>query len=85
MNIDTPNKRSSYGPALINGPIDVLFPTSACFICCIFCSFFKMLPVQQHLVEMALPVQITGKIINAHAHLAIQGNCVKFEVSNHLF
>ncbi len=44
-----------------------------------------MLPVQQDLVEMALHVQITGKIINVHAHLAIQGDCVKFEVSNHPF
>ncbi len=49
-----------------------------------FCSFFKMLLVQQDLVEMALPVRITGKIINAHAHLAIQGNIVKFEVNNYL-
>ncbi len=57
-------------------PVDVLFPISACIICCISCSVFKMLPVQQDLLEMGLPVQITGKILNAH--LAIQENTVKF-------
>jgi hypothetical protein len=49
-----------------------------------FSLFFKMLPVLQHLVEMALPVPIRARIINAHAQLDILENSVKLEVSKNL-
>ena len=49
-----------------------------------FSLFFKMLPVLQDLVEMALPVPIRARIINAHAQLDILGKSVKLEVNKNL-